>query len=105
MSGPVVIVIAAMPALMREPNLVGQAVAWSDPDAHDGRGDAEFTLDPLRAKRFPNAADAMKYWRRQSTIRPTRDDGKPTRPLTAFTVVVLSLAQWREALADKAARQ
>jgi hypothetical protein len=70
MSGPVVIVVAAMPALMREPNLVGQAVAWSDPDAHDGRGDAEFTLDPLRAKRFPNAADAMEYWRRQSTIRP-----------------------------------
>lgn len=44
---------------------------------------------PERAKVFPTAAEAMDYWGQQAPspwhIRP---DGRPNKPLTAFTVEV-----------------
>jgi hypothetical protein len=65
----------------------------SDPDAFKGRGDAQFTTDPSRAKRFVDAKAALQYWRRESTVQPYRDDGKPNRPLTAYTVEVKPLPE------------
>jgi hypothetical protein len=59
-----------------------------DADAEDGFGRFEFTTDPDDAKRFEDAAAASEEWRRQSTVRPLRDDGKPNRPLTAYTVII-----------------
>lgn len=59
-----------------------------DPDAHDGRGDAELTDDLAAAMRFENAVEAMRLWQTQSTVQPTRLDGKPNKPLTAFTIEV-----------------
>ena len=40
------------------------------------------------AKLFPSVADALLYWKRQSTTIPLRPDGRPNRPLTAYTVEV-----------------
>jgi hypothetical protein len=36
--------------------------------------------------RFADLAAAVACWKRQSTVRPLRPDGKPNRPLTAFTI-------------------
>ena len=63
--------------------------AWvrdCDVDARDGRGTFSFTTTLAEAKHFTSFTDAFNYWRRQSIVRPLRDDGKPNRPLTAFTI-------------------
>jgi hypothetical protein len=40
-----------------------------------------------KAARFSTQV-AMETWRRQSRTAPLRPDGKPNRPLAAFTVVI-----------------
>ena len=48
--------------------------------------DIRVTSEPSKALTFETAGDAMECWRsKDGTIRP---DGKPSRPLTAFTVSV-----------------
>ena len=69
---------------------VGRYVRQFDPDGHDGRGDLVTTADIHEALTFPSAAEAMMFWQSQSKVRPLRADGKPNRPLTAFTVAVVS---------------
>ncbi len=53
-----------------------------DPDAYDGRGSATWTFD---------TEAAMACWRTVSTVRPTRPDGQPNRPLTAATIECVEL--------------
>ena len=68
--------------------------AWvvsCDVDAREGRGSVELSKDPARALRFATAAEALQYWQRQSSVQPLRDDGKPNRPLTAYTCRVAPL--------------
>ena len=72
---------------------VHQWLVSSDPDAFRGRGDMELTHDPSKAKRFVDAKAALQYWRRESTVQPYRSDGKPNRPLTAFTVEIKPLPE------------
>lgn len=57
-----------------------------DPDAHEGRGAATWTYEPEKARRFPTVMAAMECWSQQSTVRPLRPDGRPNKPLTAFSV-------------------
>jgi hypothetical protein len=57
-----------------------------DPDGSRGLGDIVLTTDIARAKRFPGFLAVMEEWRRSSTVVPLRDDGKPNRPLTAFSI-------------------
>lgn len=59
-----------------------------DPDAFDGRGDVETTFDPAEALRFMDARSAFRFLRQRSTVRPTREDGRPNRPLTSLTVEI-----------------
>lgn len=62
--------------------------AWvrdADVDARGGLGAVQFTTNPVEAKRFDDPAAALEYWRRPSRVLPTRPDGRPNRPLTAFT--------------------
>jgi hypothetical protein len=59
-----------------------------DPNARDGLGWMTFTKDPAKAVAFPSASEALRYWQQTSTLRPLRDDGRPNRPLTAFTIAV-----------------
>jgi hypothetical protein len=73
-------------------NVDGSYVKTYDPDAFNGQGDMTATHDSKEAKRFPDAKAAMEFYRQVSTVRPVRGDGKPNRPLTAFTVSFKSVA-------------
>ena len=65
----------------------GSYLVAYDPDAYDGRGTATFTFDVGEAKQFHDAGGVLAEWRRISTLRPKRADGKPNRPLTVWTVM------------------
>jgi hypothetical protein len=47
----------------------------------------KLTDDIRGAKEFQNIPLAMEFYRTQSQRAPLRDDGKPNRPLTAFSVM------------------
>lgn len=69
----------------------------ADVDAHGGEGMAFCTTDPKAAIQFESAMAAYAYWLRQSRVLPLREDGQPNRPLTTFTVEILS---YEEAIAE-----
>lgn len=71
-------------------------LAGWDVEAHDGRGTADATHDPDQAHQFATGGEALAAWRTQSTVRPLRDDGKPNRPLSGFTIEVLTIDQARQ---------
>ena len=68
---------------------------WWDLDSHVPgyptypTGVVEVTQDIDKAHLFASMEEAMETWRRQSKAVPLRPDGKPNRPLTAFTVEVI----------------
>ena len=64
----------------------GPYLQSSNPDANWGRGHETWTDDVSEAKRFATFGDAMDCWKAQSTVRPFRNDGRPNRPLTAYSV-------------------
>jgi hypothetical protein len=66
--------------------IAGQYLMAFDFEAHDGRGFGEFTRDTAKAMQFASEVAAWEFWKRQSTTRPTRPDGRPNRPLTATTI-------------------
>ncbi len=71
----------------------GQCVVVYDPRPIS-RGEAPIlktTPFELLAKRFATAAAAAEYWRRDSGV--LRDDGKPDRPLTAWTVEIVDVGE------------
>jgi hypothetical protein len=73
------------------PPAVPSWVKSCDVDAMDGYGLAQLTTNRDEALTFDDFTEAMMFWRRQSTVRPIRGDGKPNRPLTAYTIEVESL--------------
>ena len=48
----------------------------------------ESTPDISKARRFPDMLTAMQAWRVVDPRAPLRADGKPNRPLTAFSVTI-----------------
>jgi hypothetical protein len=66
----------------------GRYVSRFDPDAHDGRGHVWTVADPQDAMQFADQKEALVYYRQASMVKPTREDGRPNRPLTAFSVSV-----------------
>ena len=67
-----------------------------DPDGGDQTlpyptGHVESHEDPKRAMRFASYADAMECWKQRSARTPWRPDGKPNRPMAAFTVEIVRL--------------
>jgi hypothetical protein len=60
-----------------------------DPSGNEGRGDLVLTRHRGQAKRYPSKAAAMDEWKRVSATHPTRPDGKPNRPLSAFSVAIV----------------
>lgn len=64
----------------------GDYLEWSDPDAKNGRGNERWTAHLAKAKRFATFKDAVACWQAQSRKRPLRDDGRPNRPMTAYSV-------------------
>jgi hypothetical protein len=65
----------------------GQYVKEYDPRAYAGRGYLLTTPDESCARRFPDVEAAARYWRQSAEVRP---DGRPNRPLTAWTVDIRS---------------
>jgi len=57
-----------------------------DLDYMGGMGQVKFTADPAQARSWPHAVAAFEAWRQVSPTMPTRPDGRPNRPLTAFTI-------------------
>ena len=57
-----------------------------DVDAYGGIGNAELTLNIEEAITWDSPGEAIEAWRTRSTVRPTRGDGQPNRPLTSYTV-------------------
>ena len=82
----------------------GRYLVSYDPE-HDGEDPwgrpmmarVEATEDPEAAKHYPSQPAAWAEWKRQCRRQPTRPwDGRPNRPLTAFTIEVMSLRVARE---------
>lgn len=71
----------------------GHYIAGCDFDAFGGIGHAQLTLQRARAKVFDSAEEAMRFWQTRSRVCPTRPDGKPNRPLTAYTVEIVALSE------------
>jgi hypothetical protein len=75
----------------------GQYLKEYDPDRPgiDPRGIpmlAHIVATPFKgeAMRFPDAISAWDYWKQTSRTYPIREyDGRPNRPLTAFTITVI----------------
>jgi len=70
------------------PAPIGQYLKSYDPNAHGGRGTAEWTVDIAKAMVFPNPTALLRFWKQISKVQPIRPDGKPNRPLTAFSILV-----------------
>jgi hypothetical protein len=89
-AGPVVVrclgLVGRALALHHGKTPAGEYLASFEPEAHDGRGLATFTPDRARAKVFPDFKAAYEFIGTRPKKRPTRPDGKPNRPLTAFTL-------------------
>jgi hypothetical protein len=84
------VLIATGPMGLPPEHWVGPVYVKSyDPDAFDGRGDAMFTTEKQEAATFGTRADAMKFWLQVPASRPKRRDGRPNRPLTAFTIEIV----------------
>lgn len=63
-----------------------------DADAHGGRGSIVMTKNRSEAMQFDSLQAVMECWKTQSTVQPLRDDGRPNRPLTAYTIQPV---EWR----------
>lgn len=72
--------------------VVAQYVEAFDVEAFGGIGVVFLTSRIEHALQFDSAADVMAAWTTQSLLRPLRADGKPNRPLTAYTIAVREVA-------------
>lgn len=54
-------------------------------------GKSTWTRDRYQAIHFSSAIEALKMYRTVHATDPIRPDGKPNRPLTAFTVSISML--------------
>jgi hypothetical protein len=69
-------------------DLIGTYLKSFDLEAHGGQGFATWTDYIRDALEFDSFFAAMEYWRQTSKVRPLRPDGRPNRPLTAFSVSI-----------------
>jgi hypothetical protein len=70
---------------------VGFLLEEYDADADDGVGRVVWTPDPNKALLFDDMLDAMGCWKQISGVVATRWDGKPNRPLTAWSVMPIKM--------------
>lgn len=71
----------------------GMYLAGYDVEAFEGRGTSSWTENRFDAMLFADHKTAFEIWRKQSETLPLRPDGKPNRPLTAFTVEIESITE------------
>lgn len=72
----------------------GSWLMYCDVEGLGGRGDIRWTDHPSRALRFATKIDALSLFHRQSTFMPLRPDGKPNKPLTAYTINIEVIPPW-----------
>lgn len=91
MSGVRIICIGPAGTLIagRQDAPAGQYLSSYDPEAHGGCGFATWTPDPAAAMTFEDASAAFEFSQQVPRCRPVRPDGKPNRPLTAFTIAIM----------------
>lgn len=58
------------------------------PDKPYPTGDLTVTLNPAHARRFETKGECFALWKLQSTVCPLRPDGRPNRPLSAYTISI-----------------
>jgi len=71
----------------------GKYLASYDPEAHGGRGAFTWCDDAAEALRFPDTRAALAALFAVPRNRPRRGDGKPNRPLMAFTMQTVPLEE------------
>jgi hypothetical protein len=84
--------VEALASVIGPPARTGLWLKAFDNEARDGRGSASFTDDPREALRFPDLEAAFEAWKSQSRTQPLRPDGRPNRPLTAYSVTFDTIA-------------
>jgi hypothetical protein len=89
-SKPAVIQCVGLAVHAGQPDPAGQYLQSYDPEAHGGRGHAEWTPDLASARVFPAVEAAFECWRAVPVCAPYRADGQPNRPLTAYSVTFTS---------------
>lgn len=72
-----------------------------DANARGGRGFVGFTRIPNKALDFQDVKAALTFYRQVSTVQPTRDDGQPNRPLTAYTVTIEPVGELQKTVAEQ----
>jgi hypothetical protein len=63
-----------------------------DPDRNRYAGHIELTPHKAQAMQFADFSRATEVWRQTSRTMPTRPDGRPNRPLTAFSASFVDAA-------------
>lgn len=82
-------VIRIVAPAMALPNFYkDQFVLSFDVEANAGRGDLRLTKDRDKALRFATAPAALAFWQQSPRCQPLRPDGRPNRPLTAYTIEI-----------------
>lgn len=67
----------------------GAFVMEMDFEAMEGYGHLVATRHPSKAKQFATPEEAMRFYQTAPACHPLRSDGKPNRPMTAYTVEFL----------------
>lgn len=69
----------------------GRFLEWYNPNLSpdDSVDMGGFTPDISKAMKFPDAGAALACWNQERVIGSPRFDGRPNKPLTAFTVEVV----------------
>jgi hypothetical protein len=67
---------------------IPQYLTAFDVDAFAGNGSVDLSTHQDRAMRFADASAALAAWKTSSRRTPLRPDGKPNRPLTAYTIEI-----------------
>lgn len=57
-------------------------------DTPCGRGRVVLTSHEAEALQFTDVTEALAFWRQRSRSMPMRPDGKPNRPITAYSVEI-----------------
>jgi hypothetical protein len=78
-------VIKCVELVNGDPGPSGQYLAKYD----SKRGFSVWTRHKAKAMKFADAAEAFMLWNSVHELEPVRaHDGKPNKPLTAFTIVI-----------------
>jgi hypothetical protein len=72
-----------------DPDMRGQYIVDFDPDYRVDYCSLNTSFEVAKAKQFESGEAAIQFWLQPSKLRPVRPDGKPNRPLTAYSVEIL----------------